>query len=147
PLEQHELRGLIQVFIAEKNFEGCGGLSMTDEIRVTIAAYACILLLHREHDYFPRLHSILVYPDSYIAKSIRRGPDNTYIEGDEVRCGESWRTGAVVLSWNHVRRHAWEVGEGRNVALHEFAHQLDTEEGRANGTPLLPKTSTYAAWA
>src|SRR5690242_10234012 len=78
--EQAELRGYIQVFVAEKNFEGCGGLGMTDEIRVTIAAYACILLLHRPHDYYPRLDSILVYPDAYIVKAVRPGLGNTYVE-------------------------------------------------------------------
>src|ERR1043166_5108510 len=62
--EQNELHSAIQVFVAEKNFEGCGGLELTDEIKVTIAAYACILLLHLQHDYYPRLQSILVYPDA-----------------------------------------------------------------------------------
>ena len=147
PAEQAELRGDIQVFVAEKNFEGCGELAITDEIRVTIAAYACILLLHREHDFYPRLGSILVYPDAYVVKITRPGPGNTYVESDEVRLGESWRIGTVVLSWNHVLGQASEISRGRNVALHEFAHQLDTEEIRPNGMPLLPKTSTYAAWA
>ncbi len=59
---QAELLGNIQVFLAEKRFEGCGGLELTDEIRVTIAAQACLLLLHRKTDYFPRLLTILVYP-------------------------------------------------------------------------------------
>src|SRR6478672_11018858 len=66
PDEQAELQKLIRVFLAEKKFEGCGGLEISDEIRVTIAAQACILLLNREHDYYSGLDSILVYPSSYL---------------------------------------------------------------------------------
>lgn len=145
--EQQELQGDIQVLVGEKNFEGCGGLEMNDEITVTIAAYACILLLHRQHDFYPRLQSILVYPDAYPAPAVRQGPGNTFIEGHEVRLGESWRTGAVVLSWNHVHHRPSDLSGGRNVVLHEFAHQLDQENGPVDGAPLLPKSSMYAAWA
>ncbi len=147
PSEREELLGDIQVFIAEKNFEGCGGLEITEEIKVTIAAYACILLLNREHDFYPRLQSILVYPDAYPAAVVRIVPGNIAVEGHEMRAGESWRTGAVVLSWNHVLRRAVAVPEGRNVALHEFAHQLDQENGHTDGAPALPTTSQYAIWA
>jgi Mlc titration factor MtfA (ptsG expression regulator) len=145
--EQEELRSNIQVFMAEKNFEGCGGLEMTDEIKVTIAAYACILLLHRQHDFYPRLRTILVYPDAYPVKVVRPGPGNMVIEGHEMRAGESWHTGAVVISWNHVLHRPGDPQEGRNVVLHEFAHQLDQEDGSVNGAPLLPQTSMYRAWA
>jgi Mlc titration factor MtfA (ptsG expression regulator) len=147
PSEQQQLQGNIQVFVAEKNFEGCGGLELTDEIRVTIAAYACILLLNRQHDYYPRLQSILVYPDAYAVKSERMATGNTLVEGHEVRLGESWRTGAVVISWNHVLHRPVDLTGSRNVALHEFAHQLDHEDGFDNGAPVLPSTSMYAAWA
>ena len=145
--EQEELRGDIQVFLAEKNFEGCGGLEMTDEIKVTVAAYACILLLHRQHDFYPRLQTILVYPDAYPARVIRPGPGNMVIEGHEMRAGESWNTGAVVISWNHAFHRPGDPQGGRNVVLHEFAHQLDQEDGSVDGAPLLPKTSMYRAWA
>jgi hypothetical protein len=145
--EQEELQGDIQVFIAEKNFEGCGGLEMTDEIKVTIAAYACILLLHRDHDYYPLLKSILVYPDVYTVKVLHRGPGNTILEGHETRAGESWRTGAVVISWNQALHRPTDPDAARNVVLHEFAHQLDQENGSANGAPILPRTALYAAWA
>jgi Mlc titration factor MtfA (ptsG expression regulator) len=147
PAEQQELQGDIQVFIAEKNFEGCGGLEMTDEIKVTIAAYACILLLHLQHDYYPRLQSILVYPDAYPVPAVQRVMGNIVVEGHEMRAGESWQTGAVVISWNHVLHRPTDPGGSRNVALHEFAHQLDQEKGVADGAPVLPKSSMYGAWA
>jgi len=145
--EQRELRQHIQVFVAEKNFEGCYGLVLTDEITVTIAAYACILLLHRRHDYYPRLQSILVYPDAYTVETTRPGPGNTVVEGPEMRAGESWWTGVVIVAWSHILHRPTEPGAGRNVVLHEFAHQLDQEDGFVNGAPALPRTSMYAAWA
>ena len=145
--EQQELQGTIQVFVAEKNFEGCGGLEMTDEIKVTIAAYACILLLHIEHNYYPRLQSMLVYPDAYPVPAVRRVVGNIVVEGNEMRVGESWRTGAVVISWNHVLHRPADPSGSRNVALHEFAHQLDQEKGVADGVPVLPRSSMYRAWA
>jgi MtfA peptidase len=147
PTEQRQLRGDVQVFVAEKNFEGCGGLEINDEIKVTIATYACILLLHLKHDYYPRLQSVLVYPDAYPVHVTRRGPGNQVTENHEIRAGESWRTGAVVISWNHVLHRPVDQSGSRNVALHEFAHQLDQEDGSVNGAPLLPSTSMYGAWA
>src|SRR5690349_9356583 len=106
PQDQRELRGHIQVFLDEKRFEGCAGLTMTDEIRVSIAAQACMLLLHRETDYYPGLTSILVYPAGYVADSKRVGPDGVVTEGPQPRLGESWSGlnsrlsgGPIVLSW------------------------------------------------
>ncbi|MBU1700417.1 MAG: zinc-dependent peptidase [Candidatus Eisenbacteria bacterium] len=147
PEDQRELKGDIQVFLAEKHFEGCGGLEITDEIRVTIAAQACFLLLHRENDDYPRLESILVYPSAYVARSNERLPGGIVHEGPSVRLGEAWSSGAVVLSWDDVRRGAADIHDGHNVVLHEFAHQLDQEDGRAQGLPVLERPSLYVAWA
>jgi Mlc titration factor MtfA (ptsG expression regulator) len=66
PSDRAELLSHIQVFLAEKRFEGCGGFAITDEVRVTIAAQACLLLLHRRTDYFPDLLTILFYPWTYL---------------------------------------------------------------------------------
>ena len=146
PDEQQELRGHVQVFLAEKRFEGCGGLVITDEVRVTIAAHACRLLLHRPTDYFPKTSTILVYPSHYLVEAAQRLPGGLVIEGPTVRGGESWYRGPVVLSWEDVQRLATGASYGRNVVLHEFAHQLDSESGALEGAPALPKRSMYAAW-
>lgn len=145
--DQKELQRHILIFIAEKQFEGCGGLQITDEIKVTIAAQACILLLHRQTDYYPGLPSILVYPSSYIAHDVQRSVGGVVMEGSEERLGESWHHGSVVLSWNDVRRSAADVHDGHNVVLHEFAHQLDSSGGKGDNTPVLESSSTYIAWA
>ena len=144
-LKKH-LHGLIHVFIAEKSFEGCGGLEITEEIRVTIAAQASMLLLNRNTTYFRKLHTILVYPQTYVAKTI--SSDGTVmINGQSVRLGESWQNGPVVLAWDSVTGGTSNVTDARNVVLHEFAHQLDQEDGAADGAPILEHRSSYLTWA
>jgi Mlc titration factor MtfA (ptsG expression regulator) len=145
--DQRELRETIQIFLAEKKFEGAAGLAITDEIRVTIAAQACLLLLHRETDIYPGLYSIIVYPHEYVARHERRDAAGFLEEGVQVRLGETAARGAVVLSWDSARKGASDVHDCRNVVFHEFAHQLDAETGEFNGAPVLPRRSMYIAWA
>lgn len=142
-----ELQEHISIFIGEKNFEGCGGLKMTDEIKVTISAHACILLLHRKTDYYPGLYSILVYPSAFVAECYEELLPGFYVKDTQVHLGESWKKGAVVLSWNDILSNAAEIDTRHNIVLHEFAHQLDTEDGRADGSPLLRERSMYITWA
>lgn len=142
-----ELHGHMQVLLAEKHFEGCGGLRLSDEMRVTIAAHAALLMLGRgeDADYFPRLYSVLVYPTSYVAL---HSDDESGIvtERDEWRHGESWDTGALVLAWDEARAGARELGDGVNVILHEFAHQLDQENTGLDGTPWLESREQMRTW-
>ncbi len=145
--DRAELDGHIQVFLAEKTFEGCGGLEITDEIRVTIAAQACILLLHRETDYFSKLLSILVYPSTYVVPGGRMMEGGLVDANPEARLGESWVSGVVVLVWDSVLSGARDIHDGHNVVLHEFAHQLDQEDGASDGLPILPHRSMHVAWA
>ena len=141
---RQELIGDIKIFLAEKSFEGCGGLELTDEIKVTISAQACMLLLNRKDDCYPKLSSVLVYPSTYIDGSKGLFTNKT----DKVaRLGESWTMGTVVLAWDSVKRGALNFDDGRNVTLHEFAHQLDQEDGRADGAPILEERSAYRPWA
>lgn len=145
--DKKELQRHILVFMAEKRFEGCGGLQITDEIKVTIAAQACILLLHRKTDYYPGLSSILVYPQPYIARKAKHRLGRVTAEGNEIRLGESWHRGSVVLSWDNVRRSAADIHDGHNIVFHEFAHQLDSSGGKGDSSPVLRNRSTYIAWA
>lgn len=146
--DQAELLGHMQVFLAEKHFEAAGGLSLTDEIRVTIAAQACVLLLHRETDYYPNLTSIIVYPSAYVAPATEPIGGGIWEEGEHGRFGETAQNlGALVLAWDEVRRGAAAPSDGANVVLHEFAHQLDFEDRVTDGTPPLQTRAAYAAWA
>ena len=144
--DQIELLGHVQVFLTEKHFEGCGGLELTDGIRVTVAAQACLLLLHRKTDYYPQLTSILVYPSSYIAHETRHLAANVWEEGDEYRLGHTGRRlGSLVLAWDDVRHGAANPSDGRNLVLHEFTHQLDFEDYAADGAPALATKAEYRA--
>jgi len=117
-------------------------------MRVTIAAQACILLLHRETNYYPALQSILVYPHAYFAAHRERDGIGMITETIETRLGEAWPHGSVVLSWDNVRNDATDLRDGHNVVFHEFAHQLDFEDGRrADGSVVMPRRSMYTAWA
>lgn len=145
PLKE-QLHGLVHVFLAEKKFEGCGGLEITEEIKVTIAAQACMLLLNRKATYFPKLRTILVYPHTYVAKTLSSN-GRIVVNGQSVRLGESWQNGPVVLAWDSVTGGTMNITDARNVVLHEFAHQLDQEDGAADGAPILEHRSRYGAWA
>jgi Mlc titration factor MtfA (ptsG expression regulator) len=148
PEDQIELLGHVQVFLAEKHFEGCGGLELTDEIRVTIAAQACLLLLHRATDYYPQLTSILVYPSGYTSYEARHLEGNIWDEGGEPRLGHTARQlGSLVLAWDDAKRGAAQSSDGRNLVLHEFAHQLDYEDFQTDGAPALTTRAEYLAWA
>src|SRR5205085_9303 len=128
-----------------KRFEGCKGLVITDEVRVTIAAQACLLLLHRPGDYYSRLRTILVYPSTYLAPFTHRAAAGVIHEQKRTLLGESWQHGAVVLAWDSVTAGAANAMDGHNVVFHEFAHQLDQEDGAADGAPLLADHESFRA--
>jgi MtfA peptidase len=143
-LEQH-----IQVFIAEKSFAGCAGQEITDEVRVTIAAQACLLILNRKPDYFPKLEQVLVYPGAFIVERIQADAGNPLLQSyaAQTLSGESWTHGRVVVSWEDALAGAAIPDDGRNVVIHEFAHQLDQEKGYANGAPWLGSRHRYPRWS
>lgn len=142
-----QLHGLINIFLDEKSFEGCGGLEITDEIRVTIAAQACILLLNRNTNHYPKLSFILVYPSAYVAEGVSSVGGNFVIKEPSARLGESWTRGSLVVAWDHAKQSTRDLHDGHNVVLHEFAHQLDQETGASNGVPILEQRSNYVPWA
>lgn len=143
---REDLHGRINIFLDEKEFIGCAGLEITDEIRLTIAGNASILVLKRDNHFFPGFTSILVYPDTYVAKEIKYD-GLIEVHGDSVRAGESWHRGPVVLSWADVMRDTLDQSDGHNVVLHEFAHKLDEENKIMDGLPVLRDITHYAEWA
>lgn len=144
---QLQLKQHIQVFLAEKIFIGCNGVKITDEIQITVAAQACLLLLNRKTDYYPKLHTILVYPRAFIKEQQSLNADGVQQVRKIALAGESWGFGKVVLSWQDTLDGAKIPDDGRNVVIHEFAHQLDQENGKANGAPILAKGQNYKSWS
>src|SRR5690606_17345074 len=143
--EQQQLRDLIRLFLSEKNFYGCDGVVIDAEIRVTIAAQACLLLLNRKTSVFPRLKHILVYPSAFIKDGEVFNPDGTVSDESRELLGESWHYGKVILSWDDIAHDRANIDDGENVVLHEFAHQLDSEFGYEDGVPQL-RRNTLEQW-
>lgn len=143
---QGQLQDRIQLFISRMKFYGCNGQEINDEIRVTIAAEACLLLLNRKTQIYPGLRSILVYPSAFKTNHDRHNPDGTVSRVQLGMLGQSWSNGKVILSWDDVEHGIEDFQDGNNVVLHEFAHQLDSESGSTNGAPRLIKNS-YQSWA
>jgi MtfA peptidase len=140
-----DLEANIGVFLDEKEFHGRGGQEITDEVRVTVAGNACMLLLNRPNNCFPNFRTILVYPQTYRASELHRaGPVVT--SGASHRAGESWHRGPVVLAWSDVLYGSKVRGDGFNVVLHEFAHKLD-EGTPSAGVPVLQSAEEYTEWA
>ncbi len=130
----------------EKRFEGCAGLTVTDEMRTVVGAQACLLILHITGYFYPRLSQILVYPSAFIPR------EATWVKGAAPQrpphavLGESWPDGAVVLAWDSAQTGGRDPADGSNVVLHEFAHQLDQEDGRSDGVPPLDTPGARRRW-
>lgn len=143
---QAELCANINVFLDEKEFHGRGGQEITDEVRLTVAGNACMLLLNRPGDYFPGFKTILLYPQSYSVKE-QHSDGGIVSQRDSHRAGESWHRGPVILAWSDVIYGSRVRGDGFNVVLHEFAHKLDEINTSAGGVPLLDNKDAYMEWA
>jgi len=146
PLRE-QLQVLVKRFLHEKSFVGCAGLELTEEMRVTIAAQACLLLLDRTTEVYPGLHAVLVYPGAFLVPRKEVDAGGVVTETRQDLLGESWGDGRVILSWDHVQRAGHQPEGAQNVVLHEFAHQLDSESGSTNGAPILGSTESYKRWS
>jgi Mlc titration factor MtfA (ptsG expression regulator) len=144
---QMRLKQDIQVFLAEKPILGCGGLTVTDEMRVSIAAQACLPLLGARRDYYPTLKQILLYPGAFVVDRPVNQAGGVQMEQRRALAGESWVQGQVLLSWSDVQAGAADPDDGHNVVIHEFAHQLDQAKGHANGAPQLASSRAYRVWS
>jgi Mlc titration factor MtfA (ptsG expression regulator) len=131
--EQEQLKKIVRVLVAEKEWTGCKGLAITDEVRVTIAGAAAVLILGREHDYYQSVRSILVYPTTFEMPAREHLGGGFVLEGRQHLLGQAWYRGPILLAWDEVLRDCRHPAEGRNVVLHEFAHQLDYEGAPASG--------------
>ncbi len=147
--ERAQLHALIQVFIAEKYWEGAGGLELDDEIRVTISAQACLLLLGLSHNYYRNVQSIIVYPSTVVPPRRRPGFFENSLAPAEVEqpiLGQAFLQGPVIIVWDAALHGSRNHESGHNVIYHEFAHKLDMLDGSADGTPPLRSRQEYRDW-
>jgi len=145
PGDRERLLRLTQVFLHDKPMEGVG-LELTDEIRVTVAAQACLLLLHLDYPCYPTLRRVLVYPGVFNPRRVDTPRFGEVHQEPRPTLGEAWTSGVVVLSWDSSLVGSLNPGAGHNVVLHEFAHVLDGENGAMDGQPLLEHPSAYRTW-
>jgi hypothetical protein len=144
---RQRLDGLVQQFLAEKEFVGCQGLNVTHEMKLAIAAQACLLVLNRPSRLYDELYSVLVYPAAFIAPETHHDEAGVVHHRESVLTGQTWETHRVILSWDDVQAGAELRGDGFNVVYHEFAHYLDAEDGGVNGAPFLGGADEYQRWS
>jgi len=128
----------LRIFVAEKHWIAAGGMEITDEVKVVVAAAAVRLTLHLGIDFYNRLTEIVIYPSHYVH------PD---AEDGSVVFGEAHSWGTVVLSWDAVVQGLGNPHDGHDTATHEFAHVLDRGDGGFDGTPELRAGEHYRAWS
>lgn len=141
PVDLRErLQDRVTQFVDSKRWKHCGGLeAVTDEMKVTIAGQACFLLLNRDYGQnFTKVLTVMVYPGS------RPGTGDGETALPPV---EAWPSASVLLAWDEVKKTARDLRDERNEVLHEFARQLDLEDGQRDGQPLLPDQTSHTAWA
>ena len=144
--EQHRLRKLASLFLREKTINGTGGLDVDEQMRVTVAAHACLLILNLDLDYFKGWSEIIVYPDTFVVAREERDAAGVIHATRRTLGGEAWSHGPVILSWADARPDAHPHGSASNVILHEFAHKLDMLNGAANGMPPLHANMLREEW-
>ena len=136
--EQARLRDRTRIFVAEKQWVGCGGLAVDEEMKVAIAAQACLLVLGLPHEYYyDRIRTVLVYPDTYLHSA----DENHGLE--KQIAGEYWHRGPVIVSWKNTRDRMEDRG---NLVFHEFAHHLDDIGGEMDGMPPLENAEQERRW-
>jgi MtfA peptidase len=143
--QRRRLGGLVRIFVTEKNFEGCNGLALTDEIKVTIAAAACVLLVGFNDTYcFDRAKSILVYPAPMVQRNLRGS--SGVVDSEPFLAGMASQGGTIVLSWRDVLNECRDEQSVNNVVIHEFAHHVDGIDGAMEGIPPLPSPAETERW-
>lgn len=142
--ERERLRHWVTLFMHDKSIHGARGMTVTDDMRLTIAVQACVLILGLDLDYYRGWVDVIVYPDEFVARYDYVDEAGVAHAVAEPMSGESWMHGPVILSWAD----ADDTGDGTyNVVIHEFAHKLDMLNGAANGFPPLHRDMSRKAWS
>jgi len=146
PVQRERLLLKMQSLVQGRRWEGCAGLRLTEEMQVIIAAHACLLVLEQPGEPYPSLRNILIYPGTFRPRRFSWTPSAEGEAQEEPSLGESWKQGAVILAWDSAEAGAQDPGDGENVVLHEFAHQLDATSGQFDGTPRLLDAAALGSW-
>jgi MtfA peptidase len=143
---QQQLKERVSLFLYHVRFVGCAGMRITDEIRITIAGQASLLLLNRPERVFTGLYSVYVYPSAFLTQQDVVDEAGVVHRETQELLGESWSDGRIVLAWDEICDTCGGMTD-MHVVLHEFAHHIDHRSGSANGAPLLGSEQTYRDWS
>lgn len=148
-LEHRErLAAMVHAFIREKQFIAHPGVEIDDEVRITIAGMACLLLVGLPRlGVYPGLHEVIVRPQRFGEELEAIGPDGRKYTVRDMRIGEAWHRGPIVLAWDNVRHAVAAPCDGYNVVFHEFAHAIDGMDGKTNGSPPMESDEQAAEWS
>ena len=139
---EKRLKSLTEQFLAEKEFSAAGGLTLSDEICISIAVQGCLPVLELGLSAYRGWVGIVVYPDEFVVPRRIEDEDGIVHEFDDVLSGEAWEGGPLIVSWHDVKM----AGDGYNVVIHEFAHKLDMLNGEADGIPALHSGLDEDGW-
>lgn len=142
---QTKARDIARIMVAEKYWEGCAGFQINEEVQVTIAAQAALLLLGMDHDYYQRVMTILVYPSAFLTTRPDENTDDAFVP-DKAALGQAVFRGPVILAWDDVLAKGRRPEGGENVVIHEFAHQLDFLDNTVDGVPPLASEKDRQEW-
>ncbi|MFO1064682.1 MAG: M90 family metallopeptidase [Pirellulales bacterium] len=147
--QRSSLLDWVRIFLAEKHWEGCNGLTLQNKHRVVIAGQAALMMSAYPEWYFDNVQSLLVYPEVYVAEGVTGVIGGTIgMHGQSARLGEAHYRGPVIINWQDVRRAARGPNYGHSITVHELAHQIDFVNGRdSDGIPPLPATVNADQWA
>ena len=146
PQLQAELRRLASLFLDRKEFTATGGLRLSNDVVVAIAAQACLPILRLGLSRYNGFVGIVVHPDQVVARREVSDEDGVVHTYDEVLSGEAMQGGPLMLSWRDVRAAGQSASSGYNVVIHEFAHVLDMAHGPPDGVPELPADLSAREW-
>jgi Mlc titration factor MtfA (ptsG expression regulator) len=144
--ERQRLETLITAFLADTRFEAAQGFQVTDEMRVVIAAQACLLVLELGLDHYRKVGSIIVHPRTVVLRGQRNVGGGMVSDSPFAISGQAHHRGPVLLVWSTAAYEARHPDRGRNVVYHEFAHQLDMLDGVVDGTPPLSDPVERQRW-
>ncbi len=145
--QRSRLEELIARLVSEKRWEASRGFALTDEIRVTIAAHASLLILEIGFGAYRDITSIIVHPSTILFTGEQAGPIPGSRTDDPLQLlGQAHYKGPVLIAWDAALDQARHPERGHNVVFHEFAHRLDMLDGLVDGTPLLPDEATRRGW-
>jgi Mlc titration factor MtfA (ptsG expression regulator) len=144
--DRAELRRLCSLFLDRKQFHGVGGLEVTDDMALMIAAQACLPVLRLGLEVYAGFVGIVVHPDEVVAQRSVMDEDGIVHEYEENLTGEAMSGGPLMLAWSDVEDAAEAAELAYNVVIHEFAHVIDMAAGVADGVPPLPDAAARERW-